>query len=246
MTKNFELLREEGTEPGFSPPTEPKVCAAHSNGSHTSADSRLTAHDEEVKLAQRVFLLSEVFHTVVFCAVEPDKAASAVSARTAEILAAQGAGSVCVVDADIRGPGLHRLFGVSIQEAPVKALFHSDPIRNYVQKLATPNLWLLPCRAQSAELHSSLSPDWLRRRVKELRVEFDYVLIHAPAVSVSADAVLLGQVADGLVLIVRANSTRREIALQAKESLQAGNVTLLGAVLNRRRFPIPEALYRML
>jgi Mrp family chromosome partitioning ATPase len=43
---------------------------------------------------------------------------------------------------------------------------------------------------------------------------------------------------------VQANSTRRETARKAKESLESAKVKLLGAVLNKRTFPIPEALYR--
>jgi Mrp family chromosome partitioning ATPase len=45
-------------------------------------------------------------------------------------------------------------------------------------------------------------------------------------------------------LVVQANSTHREAARKAKESLASANVRLLGAVLNKRTFPIPEFLYR--
>ena len=47
-----------------------------------------------------------------------------------------------------------------------------------------------------------------------------------------------------VVLVVQANSTRREAARKGKESLDSANVRLLGVVLNERTFPIPEVLYR--
>jgi Mrp family chromosome partitioning ATPase len=47
-------------------------------------------------------------------------------------------------------------------------------------------------------------------------------------------------------LVIEANSTRRETTRKAKESLEAANVRLLGAVLNKRTFPIPEVFYRKL
>jgi Mrp family chromosome partitioning ATPase len=47
-----------------------------------------------------------------------------------------------------------------------------------------------------------------------------------------------------LVLVVQANATRRDAARKAKESLQAANVRLLGAVLDNRTFPIPDAIYQ--
>jgi Mrp family chromosome partitioning ATPase len=54
---------------------------------------------------------------------------------------------------------------------------------------------------------------------------------------------MIGRLADGVVLVIEAHATRREAARKVKESLEAANVRLLGAVLNKRTFPIPEVLY---
>jgi len=53
----------------------------------------------------------------------------------------------------------------------------------------------------------------------------------------------LGQLADGVVLIVSANSTREEAGRKAKESLEMAGSRLLGAVLNNRTYPIPQPIY---
>jgi Mrp family chromosome partitioning ATPase len=52
--------------------------------------------------------------------------------------------------------------------------------------------------------------------------------------------------ADGIVLIIEANSTRREAARKVKENLKAANLPVLAAVLNKRTYPIPNFLYRRL
>jgi len=57
---------------------------------------------------------------------------------------------------------------------------------------------------------------------------------------------LLGQIADGVILILESMVTRRETARTAKENLAAANVKILGAVLNNHTFSIPETLYRRL
>ena len=77
----------------------------------------------------------------------------------------------------------------------------------------------------------------------ELRSEFDYVLIDTPAISSSNDATVLGAVTDGLVLVLKANSSRRESARGAMHDLRAAKVRVLGAVLNQRTFPIPQSIY---
>jgi Mrp family chromosome partitioning ATPase len=91
-----------------------------------------------------------------------------------------------------------------------------------------------------------LTSDNLKSRFAELRKEFDYVLVDAPPMSRYADAITLGQVTDGFVLVLEANATRREVALMAAENLRAAHIRILGAVLNKRTFPIPNALYKKL
>ena len=60
------------------------------------------------------------------------------------------------------------------------------------------------------------------------------------------DAALLGQTADGVVLVLEANATRWRTARKAKQALKDANVKVLGTVLNNRTFPIPEKIYRLL
>jgi Mrp family chromosome partitioning ATPase len=61
-----------------------------------------------------------------------------------------------------------------------------------------------------------------------------------------SDGVALGQLADGVVLVLEANSTRREAAAKVTENLRAAQIKILGAVLNKRTFPIPGFLYHRL
>jgi Mrp family chromosome partitioning ATPase len=90
---------------------------------------------------------------------------------------------------------------------------------------------------------SLLSSERMRQRIAELRAEFEYVLIDTPAIGSSNDATVLGSATDGLVLVLKANSSRRESARGAIHDLRAAKVRVLGAVLNQRTFPIPQAIY---
>jgi Mrp family chromosome partitioning ATPase len=86
----------------------------------------------------------------------------------------------------------------------------------------------------------------MKERIAELRSAFDYVLIDAPPLNSYADAMVFGRLADGIVLVLEANATRREAALRVMERLQATRIPVLGAVLNKRTFPIPSAIYKRL
>ena len=80
----------------------------------------------------------------------------------------------------------------------------------------------------------------------ELRGRFDFVLVDAPSTSVSEAAFVLGRLADGVVVVVQANSTRRETARLMTEEFEENHVRVLGAVLHGRTYPIPEVIYKRL
>ena len=56
----------------------------------------------------------------------------------------------------------------------------------------------------------------------------------------------IGRMADGMVLVIAADASKRDIAVNTKMLLDAANIPILGAVLNRRTFPIPDKIYRYL
>ena len=88
--------------------------------------------------------------------------------------------------------------------------------------------------------------DNCRARFAELREQFHHILISAPPFTRETESTLIGQLADGPVLIVEANQSRRDAVLRAKERMESAQVQLFGAVLDQRTFPIPEFLYRKL
>jgi capsular exopolysaccharide synthesis family protein len=166
--------------------------------------------------------------------------------RASETLASQVKASVCVVDANFHAPFLHEYFRSNNSKGLAEAVLGSGPIRNYAQLANGGNLWVITCGSRTTDPHTLLTSDRLQPRLAELRAVFDYVLIDAPPVNLYGDATLLGRLADGVVLVVQANSTHREAVRKAKESLESAKLHVLGAVLNKRTFPIPESWYQKL
>jgi len=206
------------------------------------------AGEEQVKLVQRLFFLPgpQAPRVVLFCGVESGSGATWVCAHAAETLASQVKGSVCLVDANLHTPFLHDYYRRENPSGLSEILLRSQPVRGLAHPVNGGNLWLLTCGAKSPDPHLLLTSDRLRGCLAELRREFDYILVDGPPVNIYADTPLLGKLTDGVVLVVRANFTRREAAKNAAESLADAKVRVLGAVLNKRRFPIPEVLYRMI
>lgn len=254
MSKNFELMQQAGMERKIAPTPELMTAFSvndvkgngHLNG--TGLDLDQIAQEESLKLLERVFLLhaGECPRAVVFAGIDPGDGCSRICADTAKTLARNVSGSVCLVDANLRSPSLHRFFGVTNHHGLADALHQEGMIRDFTQQLRPDNLWLLSCGSGESDSASLLSSDRLKTRLVELRQQYDYVLIDAPPLTRYADAIALGQLTDGVVLILEASSTRRASALKVTENLRAAQIRVLGAVLNKRTFPIPASLYHRL
>lgn len=251
MSRNFELLSQAGRmhelvqsqvveqPPMDAPPVEESFPAT------SSLEMSGAVRDEISKLVQNLFLTAQGPRRVVFAGTESGCGSSWMCAHVAEVLAPQGRGSVCIVDCNLRSPGLHQQFGSLNHHGLSDALVGFGPVREYVHRLSR-NLYLLSCGSAAQAGVTMIGSDRMRARIAELRTAFDYVLIDAPAMNICNDAIVLGGLSDGVVLVMKANSSRREGARKALQELQSANVRPLGAVLNQRSFPIPDALYRRL
>jgi Mrp family chromosome partitioning ATPase len=82
--------------------------------------------------------------------------------------------------------------------------------------------------------------------LRELTQLFPFVLLDAPALAVSAEALEFGARSQGVVLVSAAGQVRRNRLLQTKRMIEVAGVSLLGCALNRRTYPIPDFLYKRL
>jgi Mrp family chromosome partitioning ATPase len=199
---------------------------------------------EEVKLVQRIFPVNAQGspQLVMFSSLESEADACSITARSAEILAARGEGPVCVVDANLRSPFLHRCFGVENCRGFSDAICESGPAQDFALHLAKSNLWVMPSGAAGVQLSFHQDSERVSSRMTELRTLFKYVVINSP-LYLDRLPVPPSFAPDGIVLVVEANSTRRETVREVMEDLQIVGTRVLGVVLNNRTFPIPDAIY---
>jgi capsular exopolysaccharide synthesis family protein len=256
MSRNFELMQDARIMAGLPEAAEAKARPAtisditHEAVNSTHLDWRdEIAREETLKLVQNLFLSRNEGSSkaVVFASVDSGSGCSRICAQVAEALAGQKRGSVCLVDANLRSPVLPDLFTVSNHYGLTDALSNKGSIRDFVKLIGTSNnLWLLSSGSLASNSSVLLNSETMRARVAELRQQFDYVLIDSPPLNSYADSVAIGQLADGVVLVLEANVTRREAAIKTTETLRVSGIRILGAVLNKRTFPIPKSLYNML
>ncbi len=147
-----------------------------------------------------------------------------------------------IVDCNVHHPEVHLRFGlpdVGLGEYLTGRLSIEQALSNTV----VPNLYIMPLGRGVVSL-AAFGDERLEKLIAELRSNFDYVLIDAAPVGVYPECVIMCNKVDGIILVVRYGRTRREIVKRAKEIITRADGKVLGVVLNRRKFPIPEFLYR--
>jgi Mrp family chromosome partitioning ATPase len=82
--------------------------------------------------------------------------------------------------------------------------------------------------------------------LENVREEFDYVILDSAPLPSFAEARVLCEKVDGVVLVVESGKIRRQVALRAKKELEDAGAQILGVVLNKRKYHIPEWLYKRL
>lgn len=252
MSKHFELIQQSPArdvahvserKPLLFPSVE-----ADSTRKRTTQKLDQMVQEERLKLVQRIFLAQPANggRAIVFAGVDRRNGCSRICFEAACTLAANTSRTVCVVDANFRSSSLSRFFAVPDERGLADCMLEEGAVRTFTSQLDPAHLHLLPAGFLNPESPNLLNGERFVSRLHELRKEFDYILIDAPALNVYSDAVALGRAADGVVVVLEADSTRRESALKGVASLREVQIEVLGAVLNRRSFPIPEFLYRRL
>jgi capsular exopolysaccharide synthesis family protein len=146
---------------------------------------------------------------------------------------------VLLVDADLRRPTIQQLF-LHNRTAPSDHVAPHDQ-RPLPVSQVTPRLGILTIGSPSSAPMAELTSERMERLLQEAREAFDWIVIDTPPVALLADASLLASRVDGVILVVKAESTSLELVQQAVEAI--GREKTLGFVLNAARMQ-PSAQYQ--
>jgi capsular exopolysaccharide synthesis family protein len=141
--------------------------------------------------------------------------------------------TVLLVDADMRGPHVHNIFGAG-NDTGLSTLLASPDARACDAALPTdiPGLFVIPAGPPPAATSSLLHYRRTAELLYEFRKHFDAVVIDTPPILAFPDARLLGRFSDAVILVLRAGRTTLSDALLARQHLVDDGTTVLGALLN--------------
>jgi Mrp family chromosome partitioning ATPase len=198
--------------------------------------------EESLKLIQRLFdgPDSHRLRMIAFTGLSNGVGCTLLVATIAKTLAQSWSGRVCVIDGNVHSPSLSRHFGIE-GGSRSKSSVGSASTRTPTQ--VGDRLWLLRIDAAGENGGRVVNRDHVAAQLVYSRKDFDYVLIDTPPIRKHSETTTMARLADGLVLVLQAGSSRREVGRNVTEYIRENQIVCLGAVLNKRSFPIPSLLY---
>jgi protein-tyrosine kinase len=187
---------------------------------HPSKNSKLRMEEEMIGLYQTINSLLSHFpkKVIQFIGSREGEGTSTIIHEFARVLAKFNK-LVLIVDADGRKLNQHLFPGIKSKYRPACLLVSNKQISD-TQKFAT--IW------------------------EKLKQQFDFILVDSPPATSTHDGLSISPKVDGIVLVLEADKTRWPVAESVKVKIEQNGGRILGIVFNKRRYYIPEFIYKKL
>ena len=173
----------------------------------------------------------------------PQEGKTTISANSAMVLAQRG-GRVLLVDADLRRPGIDRMFGFRSRGGLSTLISGGDKFDDVAVPFADlPNLTILPAGPIPPQPAELLGSAVMKEYIARWRNEFDHVVIDSPPCLSVTDAVVLSPEADRVILVARSGRTTKIVLRRACDLLMQVNARVMGIVLNALNTRSTEGYY---
>lgn len=179
---------------------------------------------------------------VGFMGAVPDEGTTTMAVHFACLMARVGAKRVLLVDADMARSRLSLSSVVGERDGLSELLSSGSLLEKVILSTEDPNLHFLPAGRDRIHNVEAVGSGKLRPLFDHLGQLYDIVVVDNAPVLEHPEAPLVGAACDGVVLVVQANRTRREIAQRAIAELNLARCRILGTVLNAYKVSLPRFL----
>lgn len=238
MSKIYEALERAQIEEGLRRDPAPMfpLRKPRRSGPRFEAEERMIGVAEALLPDNRMKIIQ-------FLGSRSGEGTSTVVRQFATISAMKMHKTVLLVDADRIHPVQHALFGVNREECLNEVTADGGPIDRAFCRAALPGLSLCLVSGNSVSPSQVLNGEGIWEMLK---ARFDLVVIDSPPLEVSSDGLALVRNVDGVVLVLEAEKTRMPVVEHLKHAVVQSGGNILGVVLNKRRYYIPQWIYRWL
>ena len=175
--------------------------------------------------------LDKPLKTILVTSPNPKEGKSTTAANLA-VTFAQTEQRVLLVDADMRRPTIHSLFGLKKDPGLTDLLFGSATLEEVTKQGVLDNLWIINAGTTPPNPSEILGSIKMKKFIETVRLAYDIVIFDSPPVLAVTDAAVLATAVDGTLLVVSSDQTHVQALGRATEVLKGIGNTAVGVVLN--------------
>lgn len=177
------------------------------------------------------------------CGCQPDSGATSVALGLAIMLQERTTQNVLLIEANLRSAKLRKAYGLEAGPGFRDAVLQTTKLEDCLVKIPGSEMSGILADNSSSPLRDL---DIAVSRVPEIATGFRHTIIDCPPVNLYPDIGILAPSIDGVLLVLEAEETRWQVAIEARKRIESAGGKLLGAVLNRKTHYIPSWIYRLL
>lgn len=140
--------------------------------------------------------------------------------------------NVLLIEADLRKPSLHHVFGVSNDTGLTNVLAQQVDVEDVIRPTAVTNLSVITSGSIPYNPSEMLGSHNMQMLVHDLKQRYDMILFDTPPILAVSDALIVSALCDGVVLVVLGGKVKKSQVRKAKTQLEHVKAHLLGVVLN--------------
>jgi len=169
--------------------------------------------------------------TLLITSAEPSEGKTVTAANTAITLTQTGS-RVVLIDAAMRKPRVHKMFGLNASNGLSSFLTGNLPLQDAIQKTQINNLFIIPCGILPPNPAELILSRRFAQMIQVLNEYFDYVIIDSPPLQNVSDGRIIAPLADGVLVVVKAFSTSRHAVKDVVGRLKESGTRIAGVILN--------------
>ena len=176
--------------------------------------------------------LAEAYRSLVFTSATAGEGKTT-TASNFSVATAQSGTRVCLIDADLRRPSLHKMFDLPNRSGLTTALIGSESVESLALETRVPNLFVVPSGPQPPNPAELVASARMREVIAEAQTAFDLVVLDTPPIISVADPVAISAQCEGVIIVIRASKVPLEVIRRAISQVAAVKARIIGVVLNR-------------
>ena len=239
------IASQSSSKNGNGPRTQADTIVALSPKSNVSEAYRSLRTNVTFSLLNDQYCAGTQGVVILVTSANPSEGKSCVAANLG-IAMAQSGSKTLIVDCDFRRPVMHKIFDLSNIAhgfADVISSVKTYSLKKSVRRTKIHNLHVIPCGTIPQNPSELLSKRLTRVVLDALAERYDKILIDSPPINTVTDPVILSRLVDGVIFVLRAGETKRDMARQAREQLESVEAPILGGVLNSVNFQKDKYYY---